>query len=276
MKNKGDGMTEFLLAAVFIGGLFLLFMMVRAAFADSVHVHVLSFDKYPSEIDDLNLFFISDIHRRTIHDNIINEAKGKADIVIIGGDLTEKGVPFSRVRDNLKKLSKIAPAYFIWGNNDYEVDLKQLENVFREFNVTVLKNEAAFLPGSNEKVVLVGTDFTDTSEIMRIILYSINNSAFRIVLSHNPALAEEVSEVDNVPLILSGHTHGGQIRILGFGPYEKGGIKKYPATTLFVSNGYGTSLLPLRLGAPAETHLITVKRNKGLSTTSMNHPASPS
>lgn len=276
MKNKGDGMTEFLLAAVFIGGLFLLFMMVRAAFANSVRVHVLYFNEYPSEVDDLNLFFISDIHRRTIHDSVINEVKGKADAVIIGGDLTEKGVPFSRVRDNLKKLSKIAPAYFIWGNNDYEVDLKQLEKIFQEFDVTVLKNEAAFLPGSNKKVVLVGTDFTDTSETMRIVLYSISHSAFRIVLSHNPELAKEVSEADNVPLILSGHTHGGQIRLFGFGPYEKGGIKKSPATTLFVSNGYGTSLLPLRLGAPAETHLIIVKRNQGLSTTSMNHPASPS
>ena len=62
-----------------------------------------------------------------------------------------------------------------------------------------------------------------------------------------------------IRLVLSGHTHGGQIHILGYSPYEKGKIKKLENTTLLISNGYGTTSLPLRLGAPAECHLITIK-----------------
>lgn len=254
-------MTGFLLAAVLlVAAAFLIVMMVRAAFANTVREEVLTFDDYPAQIDDLTIFFISDIHRRSIHDSIIHEAKGSADVVIIGGDLTEKGVPFSRVRENIKKLIEIAPIYFIWGNNDYEVDIQKLEELFREFDVTVLKNNSAFLPTFDNKIVLIGTDYPNTSDSMQAILYSIKKTAFRIVLSHSPDLAEKVTDSDGVPLILSGHTHGGQIRIFGMGPYEKGGIKEYQWTTLFVSNGYGTSLLPLRLGAPAETHLITVKK----------------
>ncbi|RWR15000.1 metallophosphoesterase [Siminovitchia fortis] len=260
MKNQGDGMIGILLAAALVGTALLILMMVCKAFADTVREDVLAFGEYPAGIDDFTIFFISDIHRRSIHDSIIFKAKGKADVVIIGGDLTEKGVPFSRVRENLKKLIEIAPVYFIWGNNDYEVDIQKLGELFREFDVTVLKNKSAFLPAFDNQIVLIGTDYGDTIESMQAILYSIKKSAFRIVLCHSPVLAEKVAESDNVSLILSGHTHGGQIRMFGLGPYEKGGIKKYPWTTLLVSNGYGTSLLPLRLGAPAETHLVTVKK----------------
>lgn len=255
-------MTGIILLAA-VTGLALVYVMVRAAFENNVRTEVWTFEEYPDGAEELSIFFISDIHRRVIHDSIFLKVNGKADIVIIGGDLTEKGVPFSRVRNNLKKLAEIAPVYFIWGNNDYEVDKIELEALFLEFNVTVLKNNAVYLAGYDKKIVLVGTDFIDSIEIIRPILHSIQFPAFRIILSHNPAIARGVIDADHVSLIMSGHTHGGQIRIFGIGPYEKGGMKKYPWTTLFVSNGYGTSLLPLRLGAPAETHLITLCRKNG-------------
>lgn len=262
--NQGDGMTVVLMIAllIFVMAL-LLFVMIRSAFADIVRTVVLAFDEYPDGTADLTIFFISDIHRRSVSRKIIDKAKGRADIVIIGGDLTEKGVPFTRVRSNLQKLIEIGPVYFIWGNNDYEVDIKKLDDLFLELDVTVLKNNSAYLPKFNNRIILIGTDYADSSESMRAILYSIRDPLFRIVLSHNPALADKVTVEDKVPLILSGHTHGGQIRIFGLGPYSKGGIKKYPWTTLLVSNGYGTSLLPLRLGVPAETHLITICKQKG-------------
>ncbi|VEF47951.1 metallophosphoesterase [Bacillus freudenreichii] len=247
---------------VAVAGAALFYVMVRAAFENTVQTVVLAFDDYPDGVDELSIFFISDIHRRSIHESIIEKVRGKADVVLIGGDLTERGVPFSRVRDNLRKLADVAPVYFIWGNNDYEVDLNKLESLFFEFDVTVLKNSSVYLTGYDRNIVLIGTDFIDTIQPLRPILHSIKSPAFRIVLSHNPAIVRGVSHTDKLSLIMSGHTHGGQIRIFGIGPYEKGGIKNYPWTTLFVSNGYGTSLLPLRLGAPAEVHLITLCKRR--------------
>ncbi|MEW8985915.1 MAG: metallophosphoesterase, partial [Bacillus sp. (in: firmicutes)] len=84
------------------------------------------------------------------------------------------------------------------------------------------------------------------------------NSGIRLLISHNPKIIESIRDDHQIDLVLSGHTHGGQIRFLGFGLYEKGGMKKFGKTLLFVSNGYGTTALPLRLGAKAQTHLFSL------------------
>lgn len=65
---------------------------------------------------------------------------------------------------------------------------------------------------------------------------------------------------EQISLVLSGHTHGGQIRLFHSEQYLKGGVYAHPNMTLFVSNGYGTTLIPLRFRAPAQTHLITLQR----------------
>ena len=87
-----------------------------------------------------------------------------------------------------------------------------------------------------------------------------HTSSFRILISHNPLVKDQIHEDYQIRLILAGHTHGGQIRILGYGPYKLGGIEFIQNCMLFVSNGFGTSTVPLRLGAKPETHLLTLKR----------------
>ena len=58
--------------------------------------------------------------------------------------------------------------------------------------------------------------------------------------------------------MLAGHTHGGQIRIGKLGLLEKGSFHTNSNQAKLISNGYGTSTVPLRLGAPAECHVITI------------------
>ncbi|MFP3472451.1 hypothetical protein R0J90_20570, partial [Micrococcus sp. SIMBA_144] len=70
----------------------------------------------------------------------------------------------------------------------------------------------------------------------------------------------QVCKEDGIDLMISGHTHGGQIRLFGWGLYKKGRLENLPETTLLVSNGYGTTAIPLRLGAPAETHLLILDK----------------
>jgi len=90
----------------------------------------LNYSTFPAGSKKLTIFFISDIHRRIVDNDIIRKVKGKADLVIIGGDLTEKGVPLEKTEVNLSRLNKIAPIYFIWGNNDNEVKEKELRQLF--------------------------------------------------------------------------------------------------------------------------------------------------
>lgn len=242
--------------------LFLIFM-VKEAFTNRILNHELSFSEFPESFNPVTIFFISDIHRREISDYVITEALGKADMVIIGGDLTEHKVPFQRVRKNIEKLTTIAPVYFVWGNNDYEVDTKLLHSILLDLGVTVLRNTAtSFESKEGDFLNLVGIDDVGTErDCLDDALLAAKKEGFRLLVSHNPEIIDKILPEHNIHFILSGHTHGGQIRIFGYGPYEKGGIKKIANTILFVSNGYGTTALPLRLGAKAETHLITIKHS---------------
>ncbi|MFK4997753.1 metallophosphoesterase [Bacillus sp. N9] len=146
------------------------------------------------------------------------------------------------------------------GNNDYELDHEQLILLLESMDVIILKNRIEVLERNGEKLLFVGVDdMSQYPEQIDAMINKIKNISFKIVLVHNPKYIDTLSGEEDISLMLSGHTHGGQIRIFGFGPYEHGGIKQINGMTLLVSNGYGTSLLPLRLGAKPEVHLITLE-----------------
>lgn len=234
--------------------------MWMEAHKNQVKEQTLYFTELPSSFKELKLFFISDIHRRIIHPSIIDKVKGKADIVIIGGDLVEKGVPLSKVKENITQLKKIGPVYFVWGNNDYEVDHHELDATLLDQRVKILDNTAVtFESDTGDRFVLLGVDDVSKKRDRIDLALQDSETGFRVLVSHDPKIISKVKKQHQISLVLSGHTHGGQIRIFGWGLYKKGGIRKMETTTLFVSNGYGTTMLPLRLGVAAETHLLILK-----------------
>lgn len=252
-------MDVVLLASIVIFGL-IVHMWFRAH-ANTVCEMKLPLDRLPPGFDGVIIFFITDIHRRIVSEEIIAQARG-ADMVIIGGDLTEKGVPFRRVERNIERLKQIGPVYFVWGNNDYETNYRRLDTLLREKGVTILDNTAVRLEANGDRVALLGVDDYGLERDRLDLALKDSPQGYRILVSHNPAIAETMTDGTGIRLLLSGHTHGGQIRLFGWGPREKGGIKHRNDLTVFISNGYGTTMLPLRLGAPAETHLITLKKGK--------------
>ncbi|MGY3714152.1 metallophosphoesterase [Sutcliffiella cohnii] len=242
-------------------GIVLLVYMYKLAHENNVIINTFTFTKYPSSFRPLQLFFISDIHKRVIDDNLIVQIKTPVDAVIIGGDLLEKGVPFSRVEENVKKLQKIGPVYFVWGNNDYEVDYHYLDSLLLSLNVKILDNTAINFESSNgEKIALLGVDdLSQERDQLNVALMDAEENSFKILIAHEPSIVSKFSSRENISIVLTGHTHGGQIRFFGYGPYELGKVHHLEHTTLLVSNGYGTTGVPLRLGAKSETHLITIK-----------------
>ncbi|MCM3766537.1 metallophosphoesterase [Neobacillus niacini] len=240
----------------------LLLYMIKEAFQNKVTWNELCFSDFPSSFGELNIFFISDIHKRTVSDKIISYAKGKANLVIIGGDLAEKGVPIQRVKINLQKLKEIAPVYFVWGNNDYEIDSNKLTALMKELQITILDNRAIELKSNaGDTISLLGVkEMNQNQDRLDLALNGATAESFKILVSHYPSIINKILPEHGIRLVLSGHTHGGQIRIFGYGPYKRGGIEKLINTTLLVSNGYGTTAIPLRLGAPAECHMITLRR----------------
>lgn len=220
--------------------------------------HTIEFDDFPKNLHPLSIFFISDIHRRKISERLLEKIPQEVDLVVIGGDLTESGVPFSRVEKNIKILGNLGPTYFVFGNNDYEVGKEKLESLLVKNSVHVLNNTSTTLmTRGEERVVLIGVeDMSEKRDRLDLALQNTNSSDFKVLLSHNPDIYDKTHPKDRISLVLSGHTHGGQIRFFGLGLYQKGKLHHLRNSTLLVSNGYGTTLLPLRLGAPAEAHFI--------------------
>ena len=237
--------------------------MYRTAKLERILYQDLYFDDLPTSFGNSSFFFISDLHQRVVSDRLIDTVRMKADYVIIGGDLTEGSVPISRVEQNIVQLKKIGPMYFVWGNNDYDVDYRKLKSMLLQHGVTILANTAVNLKSNKgEKITVLGIDDISMGrDRLDLALAKCGHEkTFRILLSHNPIVKDQLLEEHSIRLVLSGHTHGGQIRLFGYGLYKLGGIDFVQNCMFVISNGYGTSTVPLRLSAKPETHVFTLKR----------------
>lgn len=263
---------KFFITSSVVLGCCLLFFMLKEAFSNRVVKQTLTFKDLPACFEGMSIFFISDIHRRVISKKILDEITGKVDFIIIGGDLAERGVPIRRINNNLQQLTNIAPVFFVWGNNDYEINTQSLLEIFQQYDVRALDNcSKIFTATSGEKLALMGVKERQFEQIyheneriederLQTALKDAQDAHFKILISHKPDIIEQVLPEHNIQLILCGHTHGGQIHILGYSPYERGTTKKIGKTTVLISNGYGTTGVPLRLGAKVETHLLRLSR----------------
>lgn len=242
------------LMRIVLAAIALLLFMVRNAFSENLVKKTI---KLPTQkkFRPFNLLFIADVHRRIIKAESLNFP---IDIIIIGGDLVERGVPLERVANNIKLLSAHAPVYFVWGNNDREVDETSLRKIFDYYGVIVMDDISVPLFG-NDQLRLVGLDhFAYKPNGFENAFRDVKKQDTVIFVSHTPFDFWKVKAPYSADLLLAGHTHGGQIRIGPFGMFRKGAIEWKRNRVELISNGFGTTTLHLRLGAPAEFHLLTI------------------
>lgn len=249
----------YFIGLVLVGIIVLTYMWIEAHL-NRVVMKEIDMEDLPESFDSYRIFFISDTHNRFIANKVLEKIRNEVDIIIIGGDVMEKGVSFDKVRHNLQSLREIAPCYFVWGNNDYEEDPLKLEKLLKDENIVILRNRAINLYKDKEGISLLGIDDLSTENASLEDAVKEATQKTKILISHNPDIKQDWPENSGIQLILSGHTHGGQIRLFGWGIREKGGIKQVKGTTVVISNGYGTTTLPLRLMAPAESHIFILKR----------------
>lgn len=256
-------MALFWILIILTGSSTMIGYMFALAQRDQTVVKNLSYDRFKVNESNpsIKLFFISDIHNRQIRSKTI-ENIDKVDVVIIGGDLVDKRTSHHRLLENLQLLKKWnAPIFFIPGNNDHELRSGSIIEVLESNGVKTLSNEDEFVKlEGNRGFVLSGLDpyFMKPSRSAA----QINDSKLLQVLCvHDPFVYQRMNKEDQerFDLVLAGHTHGGQIRIFGLGPYERGGWLNDEDQPLLVSEGYGTSLVPLRLGTRAECHVIHLR-----------------
>lgn len=223
----------------------------------------------PGLTEPLRLLHLTDIHVRdtgpwlerlvaTIHDV-------QADVVVITGDVPAREWTWAAVHRFLQMVPDTRFGTFaILGNWEHWVglDAEAWGRVCAQHGVRLLVNEAVDLG----PLVLAGTDdmYAGTADV-EATLSARTPGKPSVVLTHSPALFPELARPD-VPLVLAGHSHGGQLVVPGLGaPFVPKGTGDYVAgwfeqngSSLFVSNGLGWSIAPVRVRRPPEYAVLNL------------------
>ena len=238
-----------------------------------------AYDLYQNE-QNVVVAHISDLHfsrwfkpqriNRIIRSTILN----KPDLIIITGDLIDNYRKWphrstSRLIEKLKKLNAPMGKIAVLGNHDHLNDGQYFVNeVYENANFTLLDNESVF--GSDEKTSMniVGTDSASKSAHYH---YEPTLAEWQILLIHEPDYVSRVDNIRDYDLVLSGHSHGGQIRVPFYRAKTKGALKYTDGlyllaanTLLSVSNGVGTTAIPARFAVPPEItyyHLVPAEKH---------------
>ncbi len=175
---------------------FIAYMYLFAKRKNVIH-HSFSVQKNSQDCRELSIFFISDIHRRRIDGRLLKKVRslGLIDIVLIGGDLAEGGVPLSTIDQNVERLSQLAPLFFIWGNNDREVGEEEIRKIIKKHGGIILDNSNASIDG-HPLWGVCGTDDPSSGNVdVEAALRNAEEYTYLIVATHTPSLFRKVEKI---------------------------------------------------------------------------------
>jgi hypothetical protein len=221
----------------------------------------------PPALAGLKVGFITDVHRgRWVPaDDVLQAVRAlmdaRPDLIVLGGDYVTWGDRefVTPSAEALAGLSAPHGVFAILGNHDDDHDMPA---ALTSRGVQVLKDARTRVEIRHEAIELVGIRFwtkraADISTLMRGARGTI------VLLAHDPRRLTEAAAL-NVPLVLSGHTHGGQVVLPGIGAIAAqkfpvvAGIARQGDTTIFVSRGLGTVYVPVRINCPPEVAILTL------------------
>jgi uncharacterized protein len=222
----------------------------------------------PAELSGLRIGLVTDVHRsRWVSADDVAAAvaltmSARPDLIVLGGDYVTWGDRqyVDAAAESLSGLAAPLGVFAILGNHDDDHDMpaalaKQQVQVLRDARTRVAIGTAA--------IELVGIRFW-TKRQADIAALTKDAKDPVVLLAHDPRRLTEAAAL-NVPLVLSGHTHGGQVVLPGAGAIAArkfpvvSGLARSGRTTLFVSRGVGTVYVPIRLNCPPEVVLLTLR-----------------
>lgn len=268
--------------AIVIAVLFVLSWPVLETFLlETEEVTLLAAD-LPASIGQLRIVYASDIHQGGLYTpertaSLISHINAcGADLVLLGGDYatdSDSAVAFFR---DLPAIHARYGVYAVLGNHDRtipEANMTTLRAAMQSAEVTLLVNETARVRIGSGSVYIAGIDdFGNGRPDIPGVASQVDIDDYVIFLSHSPAaIPDALAATDKdgmkgwFDLGLFGHTHGGQVALLGPLLKDDGLPREYlqgwlrnNRTDLLISRGVGTSGLPLRLFCTPQIHLITV------------------
>lgn len=224
--------------------------------------------RLPEGLSGFRIGFLTDVHHsRWVTEETIRRAvdtlmAGRPDLIVLGGDYVTWGDRkyVEPAAEALAGLSARHGVFGILGNHDDDHDMP---GALSARGVEMLKDSRTQLSVKNEKIELAGIRFwtRSASDIARVTR---DATAPVILLAHDPRRLVEATAL-GIPLVLSGHTHGGQVvlPLLGAVAARKfpilAGTSGHGSTAIFVSRGVGTVYVPVRLNCPPEVAILTLR-----------------
>jgi predicted MPP superfamily phosphohydrolase len=223
----------------------------------------------PPALDGLRIGMITDVHHSAVVSaedviSAVSQLKEAApDLVVLGGDYVsffDRGY-IGPVAELLTPLAHAPHGSFaVLGNHD---DEREVPAALASRGFTVLKDQRTALTIKGERLDIAGIRFwTRTPGDIAGVLKGTGGTT--ILLAHDPRRLAEAAALD-VQLVLSGHTHGGQVLVPALGPIAG---RKFPVlagyatqdnTAIFVSRGVGTVYVPVRINCPPDVAVLTLR-----------------
>jgi predicted MPP superfamily phosphohydrolase len=241
----------------------------------------------PEGFTGFRIVHLSDLHNKSFglrQEELVSKVTAlEPDIIVFTGDLLDemeynKEAGFTFVQ----RLQKIAPLYFVPGNNDLILqDWQQIRQKIEALGAKVLTEEVLKINRSKESITLIGINdllsVPNGEDIPRQVIKNKLDEisarrlpGYKILLVHRPQFLDVYSDY-RFDLVLAGHTHGGQVRLPKVGgliapgqwffPKYTAGLYEEETTKLIVNRGLGNSIIPQRLFNRPEIGLITLTRD---------------
>lgn len=229
--------------------------------------------RLPRELDGFRIVQLSDIHhspftsRGQIERAVATANSLQPDIVALTGDYISKEREYAApCAELLGRLRARHGVYAVLGNHDHWTDAALITDLFRAEGMTVLVNQGMRFEKNGSAFWLAGVDDTMVGlEDLPLALAGSQVDEFKLLLAHNPVILRRAARA-GVDLVLSGHTHGGQVslrseRSASGRPRRRllKGLARQGETQIYVTRGLGTVVLPVRFGCPPEVSLLELR-----------------
>jgi hypothetical protein len=246
----------------------------------------ITLQRWPARLEGFTIALLSDFHYDpyfSVHPlrasiDIINELH--PDLIVLTGDFVS--VPYfgnrakaaSAAEPCAQLLRQMKAPYGLWavmGNHDVKTDSHRVTDSLRSVGIQVLDNRSVPIEGNGARFWLSGVDdVLEGNADVDAALHSLPANESVILLAHEPDYADYVARYP-VDLQLSGHSHGGQLRVPFVGPLwlpdlakkYVWGLYKIGALTLYTNPGLGTVGAPVRMNCPPEITFLTLRRSIG-------------
>lgn len=232
----------------------------------------------------MRVVLIADLHSHIYGKNQKEIAdlirKQNPDLIALTGDIADDRVPIDGTELFLQAIKDISPIYYVTGNHEiWSGELDYIKDIFRNYGVTVLENEYERVNINGVKFIIGGVDdpaielykennFDWGKAVYQAFLELEEKPGYKILLSHRPEQVDIYKNL-NFDMVLSGHSHGGQVRIpflvngflsanQGWFPKYSGGVYEYDNITHIVSRGLSYNPKRPRIFNPPEVVVVDV------------------